>query len=1373
MSLATTFEQGLKLHRAGDLVRAEEKFRKVLRIDSSHADTLHQMGFLEQQRGRIPEATGFLERAVAAKPTNAIFRGNLGSAYKLQGRVDDAITCYREAIRLQPGLADAHYNLGLTLDQAGDRAGAIRCYQQALAIQPGSVEALNNLGNALSLERRFDESADCFATALRLRPGHAQAHMNLGINWLNAGRFAEAARELARATELAPLEGTAWLQLGIARLKLGANDESIAALTRATELLPTTALAWSRLGLTLIVAGRNQAAIDPLRRALALNPSDAEAWNLIGLAESGLGRPALAVEHFRRSVALAPQGEAVWASLGTCLQSLARHTEAIAAYDRALVLNPCSAETHYNRANSVRSLGRFTEALAGFDRAIELRPDFATAHLNRGTMLEATGQPDEARAAFELAHTCDPNLADPLTNLGLMAKAAGDLVAATRYLDESLARKPQPLVRVFRDTLLPPIYDSAQQIDSTRRDFSQRLDSLLAADLRLDPDRDLFPSTFYLPYQGCDDRGLHEQLARLYCQSTGRPFASTELDQTTGSQRSPRTSEQLRVGFISRFFYNHTIARLSEGLVRNLPRDRFEVHVLAMGADDDEMNARMRSAGDQYHAVPPDLVVARDRIRQLELDVLFYTDIGMDPFTYSLAFTRLAPVQCVTWGHPVTTGIPNIDWFVSSELIEPDGAQSHYSERLALLPHLPVSYDRPTLRAARRTRQELGLLGGDSPITDTTTLYVCPQSLFKFHPDFDSLLRSILERDPNGVVLCIAPKQQGWVDTLQRRFAQTLGSVSNRIWFAPGRGQAEFLELLAACDVMLDPLHFGGGNTSFEALAQGLPIITLPSAFMRGRVTLGCYRQLGLTDCIAGTRDEYVDLAVRFGRDAVLRAQFRERLLGAGNRLFNNNAGVDDLASFLECAARSAGDKTMSNQTSNSHRTAVSPEAAPTVLSLSLHGNSSVHPPATGPVASTLAAPKVVAPTLGDVLKTCTCPACGHHVAVPFYDGGQQPLTTLAWPKSPAEAQSMKRLPHDFLRCVDCGHVYNAQFRYDEVPYSEKPNLMFNKGIIWREHLAAVRDLIVSKLPPRPVVVEIGCGEGHLLRGVAEKCGAGRFVGFDPNGAIDDGNGLIEARRELFEPHRHLAELRPHLIVSRHVLEHLMNPLAFVQALGFAASWEGVPTKLLIEVPCIDGVLDSGRTVDFFYEHNSHFTSRSLERLLTRCAATVELVETGYHGEVVFGLAEFRHQNHQVKLAEEAERFRSRAERARRMLGEDLSRLAITGQRIAIWGGTGKAAAFINQNGLDAGRFPIVVDSDPDKAGTFVPGMGQEILFRDALKTNPVNVIVIATQWRAHDIALEIQREGITYEQLLIEHEGQLVDYLAGDHPYRKPKLAA
>lgn len=325
---------------------------------------------------------------------------------------------------------------------------------------------------------------------------------------------------------------------------------------------------------------------------------------------------------------------------------------------------------------------------------------------------------------------------------------------------------------------------------------------------------------------------------------------------------------------------------------------------------------------------------------------------------------------------------------------------------------------------------------------------------------------------------------------------------------------------------------------------------------------------------------------------------------------------------------------------------------------------------------------------LREVMRLAACPACGHHVASPFYQGGAQPLTTVAFPATEAEATGLARLPLDFVRCVDCGHIFNAAFDYAEVPYTANPYFMFNQGTTWADHLRYVRDLILHCTSSRPTIVEIGCGDGHLLAALAQQRPLGRYIGFEPNSVLQPAGGLFEARVELFDPAVHLEELRPELIVTRHVLEHLPNPLAFLQALGFAASWLQTELRLFVEVPCIETALATGRTADFFYEHHSHFTQTSLERLLTRAGATVERLETGYGDEVVCGLARLRGASHQRTHADQALQFHAHTHQTGTSLGRDLQRLTRSGRPVAIWGGTGKAAAFINKHQLTADRFP-------------------------------------------------------------------------------------
>lgn len=408
-------------------------------------------------------------------------------------------------------------------------------------------------------------------------------------------------------------------------------------------------------------------------------------------------------------------------------------------------------------------------------------------------------------------------------------------------------------------------------------------------------------------------------------------------------------------------------------------------------------------------------------------------------------------------------------------------------------------------------------------------------------------------------------------------------------------------------------------------------------------------------------------------------------------------------------------------------------------------------------LSATLGAPGALNLTEQEVATT-TCPACGYHVAVRFYDGGAQPLATLGWPRSPEEARAMPKLPLHFVRCVDCGHVFNSKFDYRAVPYADQPNRMFNRGVKWSRFLDRVRSQMLARLPEDPVVVEVGHGDGTFLESLAAQCPKGRFIGFDPHGAAASSVSNVVFRQSLFRAETHMDELRPHLLVSRHVLEHLTDPLAFVQSLAFAATRTASRPLLYLEVPCIDRALDTNRTEDFYYEHNSHFTTESFSRMLARSFCSIDALDHGYGGEVVYAFLRLKGRLEHIEHARAAKAFAEMATATRHIMMLELANLYLAGTRVAVWGGTGKSAAFLQAHHMDAQRFPLVVDSDPLKVDTYVPGTGQKIQFRDVLIAQPPEVILIPCQWRARDILDEIARCGIRYQRIVVPQQGRLAD---------------
>jgi predicted O-linked N-acetylglucosamine transferase (SPINDLY family) len=310
------------------------------------------------------------------------------------------------------------------------------------------------------------------------------------------------------------------------------------------------------------------------------------------------------------------------------------------------------------------------------------------------------------------------------------------------------------------------------------------------------------------------------------------------------------------------------------------------------------MSRLIAASADAWVSIASRVPTAQSQIAEQELDVLYYTDIGIDGPTYYLAHARLAPVQCVTWGHPLTTGIPTLDYFISSEHLEPPGSEVQYSEKLVRLPHLANYYYRPTPPFSTKTRRDFGL-------ADDVHAYGCPQSLFKLHPDDDDVFGRILRRDPRGRLVLVEGNFPSWTQRLLARFRRAMPDVCDRVQFVPTQQPRDFARLLASVDVLLDPLVFGGGDSSYQSFAVGAPVVTLPSGFLRGRITYALYRQMGVDDLIAHDADDYVERAVRLANDRAWRDDVQAKILAAGDKIFENLSGVRDLeAFFIEAVER-------------------------------------------------------------------------------------------------------------------------------------------------------------------------------------------------------------------------------------------------------------------------------------------------------------------------------------------------------------------------------------------------------------------------------------------------------------------------------------
>jgi predicted O-linked N-acetylglucosamine transferase (SPINDLY family) len=561
-----------------------------------------------------------------------------------------------------------------------------------------------------------------------------------------------------------------------------------------------------------------------------------------------------------------------------CRKALRKSQDVVAA--RRLL-----ADCHYNQGViHLFYSGLLINAEEQFRHALEANPRHVDALINLGGLRVQQKRFEEAIEFYRQALSVEPGRINALKDLAQTCQRLDRLDEASTTLLRLAELMPDDGSALLRDALLiRSIIPDRDYPARVRERIRDRL-SAFEASGRSIADPAWFGGTyFYLSYHGLCNKELHQAIARAHLRAApSLAWAAPHVEGWRGS------TGRIRIGLASANLFNHSIGHTSRGLVEMLGRERFEVTVIHVSAPPaDEIAAAIDGAADHVVVIPPgNLQHARAAIATLSLDILFWQDIGMDPFSYLLAYARLAPVQVTSFGHPDTTGIPNMDYFISSSLYEPDDAQEDYSEKLVMLPGMGTLayYYRPAM-SGQADRRDFGLNGDEH-------VYLCPQALFKLHPDMDDVLLEIVERDSRARIVLIEPALRHMRTAIEARMTKLSPKLGERMTFIKSVPHTDYLRLLSCADVMLDTLHFNGQNTSLEGLAMGIPIVTLPGSLQRSRHTCGMYRAMNFMDLVADSKSDYAAKAVAVATDPAFRAHCQARIAESAGALYENTAFV-------------------------------------------------------------------------------------------------------------------------------------------------------------------------------------------------------------------------------------------------------------------------------------------------------------------------------------------------------------------------------------------------------------------------------------------------------------------------------------------------
>ena len=434
-------------------------------------------------------------------------------------------------------------------------------------------------------------------------------------------------------------------------------------------------------------------------------------------------------------------------------------------------------------------------------------------------------------------------------------------------------------------TILPKIFKDKDDVKSSRNRLNQNLNEILNSKKKIsfDIDGQLFPPPqFYLSYDEYDNLEINKKCVNFFRK------IYPQINQINLIKNFKNS--KIKLAFISEYLTFHTIGKLFKGIILNLDPNKFDIilfhtHKTKKGTIYDDFIKAEKNNTITNYTLPKNFEEKIDLIKNKNIDILFYPEIGLSLELYYLSYVKLAKKQITSWGHPETTGNKSIDHFLTSKLIESPNSEKNYSEKLLYTNDLPMYYYPPVVKKILPKNE-----------ISKNNIYSCPQTLFKIHPEFDEVLGSILNKDKKGILYFIKDVDGTYYKKLLERFKKNKYLDLDRIKFIGGLTWEDYINHCGKASVLLDPFYFGSGNSFYESMYYGTPTVTKPTNYTKSRLVLGAYKQMGLENPpVVNTSEDYADLAVKLANDSKLLDIKKDYSKKANEKLFENKSIIPDL----------------------------------------------------------------------------------------------------------------------------------------------------------------------------------------------------------------------------------------------------------------------------------------------------------------------------------------------------------------------------------------------------------------------------------------------------------------------------------------------
>jgi protein O-GlcNAc transferase len=709
----------------------------------------------------------------------------------------------------------------------GNSAQAQAIYLEVLAREPNHAEALHLLGLLSSQLGRQPAAMELLERAIQADPLAGEYRSNLGVVLEAMGRPDDAIAAYRLAIDLRPDLADAHVNLGNALAKQKRWYEAIAAYRAALQSRPGDPQIHNNIGAALYTSGQIDPAIAELRKALELQPNFPDALNNLGNALFFKGELDWAITAYEHAVELNPDLIDAQINLANALDRKGRREEALAAHLRVVAARPDHAPTHLAIGDGYYLQGKWDEAADAYRRGIALQPNDDRAHLSLGNALLGKMDLDGAAAAFRAATILRPDSVEALNNLGVALKEQGRLDDALECCDKALA------------------------IDPNNAAIHSNLVYLLSF------------------HPGYDPVALAKE-QRRWNELHARPLKSS----IQPHRNNPSPDRRLKIGYVSPDFRQHVVGQNIFPLLSEHDHEKFEIFCYATSARSDAFTELLRPHADIWRNVASrtDEELA-EIIRQDQIDILVDLSLHMGHNRLKVFARKPAPVQATYLGYCASTGLEAIDYRLSDPYLDPsDSDLSLYSEKTVRLPETYWCYG-----AAGPTPEP-------SPPPSAAAGYItfgCLNNFAKSAWAALDLWAQVLQAVPKSRMI-IHSYPGSHLDEVRERFSRG-GVAPDRLEFVAKLPWPQYVAIYGRIDIALDPLPWGGGITTCDALWMGVPVVSLIGQTAVGRGGKSILSNIGLGELAARRPRQYVQTALALAesptRLAELRGSLRHRML--------------------------------------------------------------------------------------------------------------------------------------------------------------------------------------------------------------------------------------------------------------------------------------------------------------------------------------------------------------------------------------------------------------------------------------------------------------------------------------------------------------